>query len=115
MERFKPQDFVGCNLNDKEFLDNEGFLQSDALNDGNEILKKFGCYNLVYIFWKERKIIRLSIHDGVGSIIAVVNYFLKNPPDFKLIKPYKTVSKSLFLDTMISLDKDLANWMLWNI
>lgn len=110
MERFRPEDFVGFNLSDKQFLDNEGFLLSDE-----PIFKKLGFYSLVYIFWKEYKIIRLSIYDGVGSTTGVVNYFLKHHPDFKLIKPHQTISKSLLLDTMISLDKDLANWMLWNL
>ena len=114
MAKFEPQDFVGCNLSDKQFLDDDGFLLSlsSAVNNNRPMSKIFGDYTLQYRFGES---IVLSIYSRGSNPIGFAEYYPNYPPDFKCTKPLKAVSKSSFLEYMMSLNKDLASWMLWNI
>jgi hypothetical protein len=117
MANFKPQDFVGCNLTDKQFLDDDGFLLSCGVYSAFSVrpmFKQFGDYTLNYRFSKGKSSIILIIYNG-GNALGIADYFTHHPPIFRCSKPIEIVSKSSFLEYMMSLDKDLANWMLWNI
>ena len=115
MANFEPQDFVECNLSDKQFLDDDGFLLSSAVNNDREMFKTFGDYTLQYEFGKRHRTINLSIYSREGIPIGVAEYYPNYPPVFRSTKSLKVVPKSLFLEHIMPLDKDLAFWMLWNI
>jgi len=113
---FKPEDFVGCNLSDKQFLDDDGFLLSSAANNGSSSFKKFGEYHLEYGFSKRHKLISLCIYDGRGIPLAIAEYYPAWKPSFRLLRRQPAVvTKSVFLESTMPLDKDLAFWTLWNI
>lgn len=114
---FKPEDFVECRLNDKQFLNNAGFLLSSAVNNGTPTFKKFGEYTLEYGFGKRHKVISLCIYDGRGTPLALAEYYPAWKPSFRLLrfKPEAVVTRSLFLEIMMPLDKDLAFWLIWNV
>jgi hypothetical protein len=118
MANFEPQDFVGCNLSDKHFLNDEGFLLSSGVFGARPIFKQFGDYTLDYIFSKSKSSIMLVVYNKDNNLLGIVDYFKHHPPIFRNLQVQKSleiVSKSSFLEYIMSLDKDLANWMLWNI
>lgn len=115
MANFEPQDFVRCNLGDKQFLDDDGFLLSSAVNNNREMFKTFGDYTLQYGFGKRRRTISFTIYNREGTPIGVAEYYTHYLPIFRSTKSLKVSPKSLFLEHIMPLDKDLAFWMLWNI
>lgn len=113
---FTPENFIECSLNDKQFLDSSGFLLSSAVNNDRPTFKKFGKYILKYGFGKRHKVISLSIYDGRGNPIAIAEYYPAWKPSFRLLRPHRAaITRSLFLEAMMPLDKDLAFWLLWNV
>ena len=115
-KNFTPENFIECRLNDKQFLNNAGFLLSSAVNNDTPTFKKFGEYTLEYGFGKRHKVISLSIYDGRGNPIAIAEYYPAWKPSFRLLRPHRAaITRSLFLEAMMPLDKDLAFWLLWNV
>lgn len=113
---FKPENFIECRLNDKQFLNNSGFLLSSAVNNDTPTFKKFGEHTLEYGFGKRHKVISLCIYEGRGTTLAIAEYYPAWKPSFRLLKGIRSpVTRSLFLEAMMPLDKDLAFWLLWNV
>lgn len=114
-KNFTPEDFIECRLNDKQFLDDKGFLLSSAVNNDTPTFKKFGEYTLEYGFGKRRKVISLCIYDGRGTPLAIAEYYPAWKPSFRLLRGRQDYLRSSFLEAMMPLDKDLAFWLLWNV
>jgi hypothetical protein len=114
-KNFRPEDFLGCNLIDKTYLDEEGFLLSSAVNNGRELRKNFGRYMLDYSYTKKRGNLTFYLYfrgDPIGSIFYCQNY----RPNFMMPRANVfSATREGFLEMMMPLDKDLAFWLLWNI
>ena len=113
---FKPEDFVECRLNDKQFLDDKGFFLSSAVNNGRPMFKSFGDYTLNYGYSKRHRTIMLTVYDGRGTALAIAEYYPAWKPSFRLLRGRQDyLTRSSFLEIMMPLDKDLAFWLLWNV
>lgn len=110
--RHKPEDFLGCNLTDKIYLDEDGFLLSSAVNNGRELRKNFGRYMLDYSYSKKRDVLAFYLYFR-GDPIGAAFYYQKHKPHFQT--PQTIMTREGFLEMMMPLDKDLAFWLLWNI
>lgn len=108
----KPEDFLGCNLTDKIYLDEDGFLLSSAVNNGRELRKNFGRYMLDYSYSKKRDVLAFYLYFR-GNPIGAVFYYQKHKPHFQT--PQTIMTREGFLEMMMPLNKDLAFWLLWNI
>ena len=115
-KKLRPEDFLDCNLIDKTYLDDEGYLLSSAVNNGRELRKSFGRYMLDYSYSKNRRVMSFSIYNEIGDSLAVAEYYTAWRPSFRLLKiNHGLLTRESFLEFVMPLDKDLAFWLLWNI
>ena len=109
----KPQDFVSCNFSDQAYLDEDGFLV-DCLN--TDFAKYFSKYKMLYYFRNGKTTLPLYFWEDEFRMVGSIEYYLNDRTIFRVPKePGISLSREDFMDRFMQQDKDLANWMLWNL